>query len=371
MDRAKTDEYEKISQTMGIYSDNVHCEDLMAGEVKRFSCFQVLEQPDEEILAWIVPPDNADGATGCDENVLSKGFYYNDLAERTKSLERDNAWYESIFNAIGDGVSVNDRGFHVLYQNNRHRDLLGTMLGRPCYRAFKGQETICDECPVQQVFQDGMSHRLERTVAIKEQIVHYEFTATPLRDNDGNIVAAIEMVRDITERKQAEERLLYMSSHDVLTGLYNRLYFEQELVRLERSRLFPLSLIMADVDDLKVVNDTLGHAAGDELLRQIAGLFRSSFRAEDIIARVGGDEFAVLLPETNQVAANEAIERIRQTLKKWGSLYGAPLNISLGLGIAESGEGVMAALAAADQSMYKDKVARTGRAPRQKTHYVD
>jgi diguanylate cyclase (GGDEF)-like protein len=127
---------------------------------------------------------------------------------------------------------------------------------------------------------------------------------------------------------------------------------------------------MADVDDLKVVNDTLGHAAGDELLRQIAGLFRGAFRSEDIVARVGGDEFAVLLPETDEMAAGEVIERIRRTLKEWGSLYGAPLSISLGLGVAESCEGLMGALTSADQSMYKDKLARTGRAPRQKTHYV-
>jgi len=115
--------------------------------------------------------------------------------------------------------------------------------------------------------------------------------ASPLFDLNGKLVGAIESIRDITERKQAEERLKYLSLHDPLTGLYNRTYFEQELNRLEGGRYHPIGVIVCDVDGLKLINDTLGHDAGDRLLLAAAGVIKDSFRKGDMVARIGGDEF--------------------------------------------------------------------------------
>ena len=144
--------------------------------------------------------------------------------------------------------------------------------------------------------------------------------------------------RDITERKLAEESLRQLSTHDSLTGLYNRAFFEEELERLEVSRLFPVSIVVCDVDGLKKTNDTLGHAAGDDLLRWTATVLRAAFRAEDMIARMGGDEFVVLLPQTAVPGT-------------------APLSISMGAATSETDEDLTRTFRLADEQMYQHKAA--------------
>ncbi|RQD70240.1 MAG: PAS domain S-box protein, partial [Halanaerobium sp. MSAO_Bac5] len=105
-------------------------------------------------------------------------------------------------------------------------------------------------------------------------------------------------VADITERKNHQEKIAYMSFHDSLTGLYNRVYLEDMMERVDSKRNLPISLIMADINNFKLINDTYGHSKGDDLLKDTAKLLNDVFRQEDVIARSGGDEFVILLPET-------------------------------------------------------------------------
>lgn len=279
-------------------------------------------------------------------------------------LAEEKSKSEAIIAAIGDGISIQDTTFRIIYQNRIHKDLMGDHLGAHCYTAYARRDSVCDDCPMKVSFQEGRIHTVERRLASDQGTMYFETTVSPLKDAQGKVVAGIEVVRDITERKRAEEKLKFMSSHDILTGLYNRFYFEQEMVRLERSRHFPLSIVMADVDDLKALNDRLGHAAGDVLLRQAALLFREAFRSEDIVARIGGDEFAVLLPDTGEQAVQEVVVRIRDSLHLWNDTHGNPISLSLGIATAETGAQLAEALRAADQRMYQDKLARTGRPPR-------
>ncbi len=137
------------------------------------------------------------------------------------------------------------------------------------------------------------------------------------------------IVRDITERKSTEEKLLYLSFHDNLTGLYNRSYFDEELKRLNTTRQLPLSIIIGDIDGFKLVNDAFGYKEGDELLKSVAKILKDSCRTEDILARWGGDEFVILLPKTNTEGIKEIIARIEKKKKEIASGE-IPLNISLG-----------------------------------------
>jgi diguanylate cyclase (GGDEF)-like protein len=158
------------------------------------------------------------------------------------------------------------------------------------------------------------------------------------------------------DRKRVEEKIHYLGMHDGLTGLYNRAYFDEELKRLEHGRQFPISVLMADLDKLKITNDQEGHAAGDELLRQTAQALKIAFRAEGVIARIGGDEFAVLLPGLNAGLAKKAKQRVLNNIKNQNAKRtGNPLQISMGFSTVEKGGSLVEALKLADDQMYAEK----------------
>ena len=117
--------------------------------------------------------------------------------------------------------------------------------------------------------------------------------------------------RDISERNIMKQQLEYLCYHDQLTGLYNRRFFEEELKRLDVKRNFPLSIVMADVNGLKLINDSFGHAVGDELLKKVAEVMTKGCRADDIIARLGGDEFVILLPKTDGDETERIFKRVK------------------------------------------------------------
>jgi diguanylate cyclase (GGDEF)-like protein len=171
-------------------------------------------------------------------------------------------------------------------------------------------------------------------------------------------------ILDITERKQTEERLRYMSTHDPLTGLYNRAYFQEEMERLEQGRQFPVSVVVFDVDRLKFVNDNLGHAAGDELLVRAALVLKGAFRAEDVVARIGGDEFAVLLPSADAEVVKEALRRVVGKIEQnHGEDHSVQLSISFGAATACKGDRLEETLKLADRRMYENKFNKSGVSP--------
>lgn len=187
---------------------------------------------------------------------------------------------------------------------------------------------------------------------------------------NGGVVGALV---DISERKRAEMKLRYLSTHDMLTGIYNRAYFDEELDRLKKGRKFPVSIVMADLDRLKEANDRLGHAAGDELLKQAAEAFKNAFRREDVVARIGGDEFAALLPNTDESALVEAMERLQQQLRLINedhSRLPIPLSLSIGAATAHDGEELVTAWRVADQRMYREKKGRSSCRPQFLTRHL-
>lgn len=164
--------------------------------------------------------------------------------------------------------------------------------------------------------------------------------------------------RDVTWEKKAEEELRILSTRDVLTGLLNRSFFDAELDRLKSSRQYPISVIIADVDGLKVANERLGIKGGDELLLRAARLLSVCFRAEDAVSRIGDDEFAVLLPKTNEQAVQKILERVRNAIWEQGDGQQWPLSLSLGAATASEQQGLAAALKEAEERMLDEKRAR-------------
>lgn len=167
------------------------------------------------------------------------------------------------------------------------------------------------------------------------------------------------IARDITERKQMEEKLKYLSMHDSMTGLYNRAYFTEELKRMESGRFEPSSIILCDLDYLKNVNDRYGHAAGDEMIITAARLIKTCFRSNDVVARFGGDEFAIIIPKSNETICINLVEKIRIAVAEHNKTSHFTISISIGHATRTSVEQTMQeVLQQADNAMYADKAQR-------------
>jgi len=157
--------------------------------------------------------------------------------------------------------------------------------------------------------------------------------------------------------KRSEEKISYLSFHDALTGLYNQAYFEEELERYNSPRYYPLSIMMVDINGLKVINDTFGHYEGDKLLQHFASLLNSISRKGDVVARLGGDEFAILLPSTTAEQVHDFHKRIKKTCEE-DSIKPIYLRPSIALGcITQKGEyqNTETLLKEIDKRMYQDK----------------
>jgi diguanylate cyclase (GGDEF)-like protein/PAS domain S-box-containing protein len=186
----------------------------------------------------------------------------------------------------------------------------------------------------------------------------YKTTKFPVELLDGSYGVGA-FIEDVTDKVEREKQIKYLLYRDSLTGLYNRRFFEEEIKRLDTQRQLPLSIIMADVNGLKLINDSLGHEKGDELLIKTSKLLKEVVRDEDILARQGGDEFAILLPKTNNDEAQRIVLRIKEKCRKTEN---DEVVISIGIGIAtknESKQSINETLKEADNDMYQNKLSES------------
>lgn len=192
-----------------------------------------------------------------------------------------------------------------------------------------------------------------------------EMLNTPYYDQNGNIIGIISVGRDITERKQREDRIRYLSYHDTLTGLYNRAYYEEARKLLDNRNNLPISVIVCDVDGLKLVNDAFGHAAGDAMLIGAAQVLKKCCREQDVIFRTGGDEFCIMLPNTETEEAEKVFEDIGNVCEeKKTQSERALLSTSISLGYdtkTQAEQALNEVIESAEAHMYQRKLlARKG-----------
>ncbi|MFW6269598.1 MAG: diguanylate cyclase domain-containing protein [Bacillota bacterium] len=181
------------------------------------------------------------------------------------------------------------------------------------------------------------------------------------RINYEHINLTLLIIVDITKQKKSEEKIRYLSFHDQLTDLYNRDYFMEELQRLNTERQLPLTLIMGDINSLKLVNDAFGHKKGDLLIQKVAQVLGENVRDEDILARIGGDEFGIILPQTSNERGEQIVKRIKNSCSETKL---GPLEVSIALGTAvktDPVEDINKVFQKADDKMYENKMAERDR----------
>jgi len=288
-----------------------------------------------------------------------------DITERMQADERINAilWQQqAILNNIPNIAWLKDRDGVYVAVNDPFSHIFGLlpddMIGKNDYDIYPIELAAQYEKNFMSVMATGQRTYFEEYISdVDGNLLYLEKVETPIFNDADVIVGVIGIAHDITNRKEIEVTLRHDNTHDVLTGLYNRLFFDEEMERISRGRMFPVSIVMADINHLKIINDTNGHEAGDDLIRLAAQVIMRGFRAEDVVARIGGDEFAVLLRSTEAEVAEEAVRRIMASPE----ILNGQLSIAFGIASADNKKQLQGALKRSDQKMYLAKVAQKKR----------
>ena len=176
---------------------------------------------------------------------------------------------------------------------------------------------------------DGEMVSFEWTYNDQDETFYFDTSVSPITDDQGTITGAVGISRNITEKRLKQQEIEYLSYHDHLTGLYNRRYLYDKLIEIDTETFYPLALIMIDLNGLKILNDAYGHALGDEALMKVASVLKKTATEDDIVTRIGGDEFIVILHNTTEEAVEERKKHILEYLEL-ETVENAKLSVAIG-----------------------------------------
>ena len=284
-----------------------------------------------------------------------------DSRKAEQALQESEARYRKLVENLNEVVYVLDEEARITYVSPNAEQLSGYTLPELIGKKF-----------IEFVHPDDLGERMGQFLGIlsgTNKATEYRFLtkegnsfwvrtyAKPII-SEGRTIGIQGVLMDITERKEAEQTLQHLSVHDSLTGLYNRYFLQKEMRKLDTDKIqLPISIIMTDLNGLKLINDTFGHDAGDEMLKSAAHLLNESCRRKDMIARWGGDEFIILLPQTTFKEAKCVCQRILHYCGKTHT-EGIPISIALGVATKNSTRKTLKeVLKKAENDMYTQKLA--------------
>ena len=276
---------------------------------------------------------------------------------------REKEWLNSIFESGVDSMVKVDNKHRIIDINDRFREV------------FKYELEEIKGLNLDQVMDQGKANTADRELTcnflegkeVQSESTRYDKYGNPREClvrgipviAEGKFLGGFAIYIDITERKEKERKITHMSFHDGLTGLYNRLYLEEAFERYNTGRQLPISLIMFDLNGLKIINDSYGHKIGDQMLIKAAEVFKESFRQEDIISRWGGDEFVILLPQTTQEEAEQIYQRFKEVEIEVQVAEKEYIPVSIAGGISTKykvDNNIYNVLQRAEDKMYKNKL---------------
>jgi len=296
-------------------------EDIEANQ-KSNDEYVIITKSGEEKWVWeqSVPVPDQDGNL-----TESEGFILDITANKKvlEALDESEDRFRTIFEKAPIGIGIFNTNTGHLYQvNSKFAEILGRTIEELAtldWKSYSHPEEIQENIDkLEQLKKKKIaSFRMnKRYIKPDGSLVWVNMMIVPFKAESISDMHLC-MIEDITEKKQKEEEIIYLSYHDSLTGLYNRTFFEEEKRRFDASRRLPMSVVMGDVNGLKLINDSFGHSAGDSLLREIGGMLKDTCRAEDVLARIGGDEFVILLYGTGTAGAERLCQRIYKACKTY------------------------------------------------------
>lgn len=236
-------------------------------------------------------------------------------------------------------------------------ELLGKNMHRQIHHSRRdGTPIAIEDCTIFKAFQKGEGTHVEHEVFWRADGTPFdvEYFSYPQKKN-GKITGAVVTFLDISKRKQKEAEVEYLFCYDVLTGLLNRRCFEESRIRIDTPDNLPISVIFADINGLKMTNDIFGHGAGDALIIKSSEILKQVCRKHDVVARIGGDEFIILLPNTTEEDANKVAARIRSEFAN-ARVEAIKCTISLGVDTKKHPDQQLEEImTSAENAMYKDK----------------
>ncbi len=286
-----------------------------------------------------------------------------------KDLANEKEWLAVTLGSIAEGVIATNASGQVLFLNPVAAEMLGwtqeNAVGKHLSDLLNEVENVYGlKEKGNEAMMDNQWHEFELNddllCIIRNGIRRFlSNSAATIRDKEGNDLGMVMVLGDITEKKKIEEKIQYLSYNDKLTGLYNRAYIETILNDLEHQEQLPVSLIMGDINGLKLTNDVFGHQEGDKLLVNVARILKRCCRDSDIVARWGGDEFLLILPRTGNEVAIKVCERIRNACQQAGT---DPITLSIALGTAtriDMQQNISGVFLLAEEQMYSNKLSES------------
>lgn len=293
-----------------------------------------------------------------------------DQQRMQESQRASNATLYAALNSMTDAVAISDmqgnlmhfNDAFVVYHRFQNKEVcLQKMQDYPTLfdvHLSNGEQASFEQQAFFRALQGETKTNVEYTLFRKDTKESWtgSYSFSPIYNQEKKMLGTVVVCRDITDAKQASKRLVFQKNHDYLTGLYNRRYLENELKRLDKKEYLPLTLIMADTNGLKLVNDSFGHETGDEVLRKTGELFSRFSNKENIVARYGGDEFVILMPNTDN---EEGLKIIKDIEARVRAIEIASIQLSLSFGFFTKKtiqENFISVFQKAEDMMYRNKV---------------